>query len=64
MKNSENEKAKNPFLVDVRDYLSSSMHVKKNHYKLIDQGKSLLFKGSVEKSESRPFDLFAHILEG
>lgn len=64
MKNSENEKTKCPFFVDVRDYLSSSMLVKKNQYNSIDQAKSTLFKDTVEKSERKPFDLFAHILEG
>jgi hypothetical protein len=64
MKNSENKKTKTPFFVDVRDYLSSSMLVRKNQYKSIDQAKSTLFKDTVERSASKPFDLLAHILEG
>jgi len=64
MKNSENEKPKFPFLVDVRDYLSNSMLMKNNHNKSNDGESNVLFKKSAEKSDNIPFDLFAHILEG
>ena len=62
MKNSE--KPKFPFLVDVRDYLSNKMIMKSNHDKSINTATNGLFK-TLEMSENkRPFDLFAHILEG
>ncbi|MDD4972115.1 MAG: hypothetical protein PHT07_22030 [Paludibacter sp.] len=62
MKNSE--KPKFPFLVDVRDYLSNTMIMKSNREKLNNTETNVLFK-SLEMSENkRPFDLFAHILEG
>ena len=64
MKNSENEKPKFPFLVEVRDYLSNSMLMKNNHNKSNDAENNVLFKKSAEKSDNIPFDLFAHILEG
>jgi len=65
MKNSEIQKPKFPFLVDVRDYISNSMIIKNNHNKLNETSDDVLFKVSDDRSEnSRPFDLFAHILEG
>lgn len=64
MKNSENEKQEFPFFVDVRDYLSNSMLMKNNHNKSNDAENNVLFKKTDEKTDSIPFDLFAHILEG
>ena len=64
MKNSKAEKQKFPFLVDVRDYRSNSMFVKNNQNKPNDGERNALLKKADEKSDSNPFDLFAHILEG
>jgi len=64
MKNSKTEKLKFPFLVDVRDYLSNSMFIKNNQNKPNDEERIVLLKKTDEKSDSNPFDLFAHILEG
>lgn len=65
MKNSEIARPKFPFLVDVRDYLSNQMKTNSNHNKLIDSEKRILIYETVDNSDhSRPFDMFAHILEG
>jgi len=65
MKNSETVKPKFHFLVDVRDYLSTSMIIKNNHNKSNDSDHEMLFDKSIITSEKiKPFDLFAHILEG
>jgi len=65
MKNSETENPKFPFLVDVRDYLSNSMILKKNNFKPNNSVKGILFENTFHGSEkNKPFDLFAHILEG
>ena len=65
MKNSETEKPKFPFLVDVRDYLSTSMIIKNNHNKSNDSETKMLFDKSISMNDkNNTFDLFAHILEG
>ena len=65
MKNSETEKPKFPFLVDVRDYLSNSMIIKNNHNNTNYSDHEMLFEQSISLNEkNKPFDLFAHILEG
>ena len=65
MKKTEKEKPKFPFLVDVRDYISNSMIIK-NNYSISNQAdKDFSVDTCGENTEkSRPFDLFAHILEG
>ena len=65
MKKSETEKLEFPFEVDERQYLSTSMIIKNNLKKSNDTVKDLLSIKTIQKSENcRPFDLFAHILEG
>jgi len=65
MKKSEFENSKFPIVVDLFDYLSTSMIIKNNHKKSNDTVNDLLSIKTIEKSEnSRAFDLFAHILEG
>jgi hypothetical protein len=65
MKNSEIARPKFPFLVDERDYLSNSMKTNSNHSNLNDADKKVIFNKTDENSDqNRPFDLFAHILEG
>jgi|GEM_PF-1566104 len=65
MKNLETVKSKFLFLADVRDYLSTSMIIKNNHNKSNDSEHEMLFDKSISTSEkNKPFDLFAHILEG
>ena len=65
MKNSEIEKPKFPFLVDVRDYLSNSMILKKNHSNPNDSEDEVSFDKTFQGLEkNKNFDLFAHILEG
>jgi len=65
MKNSETEKPTFHFLVDVRDYLSTSMIIKNNHNKTNDSDQEMLSNKPISLSEKNiKFDLFAHILEG
>jgi len=65
MKNLETVKSKFLFLADVRDYLSTSMIIKNNHNKSNDSEHEMLFDKPISTSEKiKPFDLFAHILEG
>lgn len=65
MKNSEIARPKFPFLVDVRDYLSNSMNLKNNRSNQNDLRRNNSIRNTVEHSDNnRPFDLFAHILEG
>jgi len=65
MKKSEITKQKFPFLVDVRDYLSSSMIMKSNQNKSNDPEKKVFSDITPENSDNKKsFDLFAHILEG
>ena len=65
MKKSEIENSKFPIVADLCDYLSTSMIIKNNHKKSNDTVKDLLSIKTIQKSENcRPFDLFAHILEG
>ena len=65
MKKSEIEKSNFPFIVDVRDYLSTSMIIKNNLNKPNETGNDLLFIKSIERSENKTaFDLFENIIEG
>ena len=65
MKNSETEKPTFHFLVDVRDYLSTSMIIKNNHNNTNDSDQEMLSNKPISLSEKNiKFDLFAHILEG
>ena len=65
MKKSEIVKPKFPFVIDIRDYVSNSMFIENKHNTSNDLFNKVLFNNTIESSENRrPFDLFAHILEG
>jgi len=65
MKNSKIAKPATPLLMDVRDYLSSSMFLKKVQHAQVETVKDMPVTKTEENSKSNScFDLFAHILEG
>jgi hypothetical protein len=65
MKKSEIVKPKFPFVIDIRDYVSSSMFIENNHNTSNDSFNKVFTDKPIESSEKgRPFDLFGHILEG
>jgi len=65
MKNSKITKTESPVLLDVRDYLSSSMFLKNNNDTPVETDNNIPVNKAVENlKNNRCFDLFAHILEG
>jgi len=65
MKNTKNTKTESPFLIVVRDYLSSSMLLKNDQNIPVDTDNNVPVNKSIQNSKKTSnFDLFAHILEG
>jgi hypothetical protein len=65
MKHTKIPKTESPVIKDDRDYLSSSMFLKKDQNNPAETDNNIPVNKPVENSKkNRHFDLFAHILEG
>lgn len=65
MKKSTIEKTKYICLVDVRDYISNSMILNSTESNSTEKNKDKILNKTVgETEEKKPFNLFAHIIEG
>ena len=64
MNNTDIEKPKFIFLVDTREYISNSMIITNIITNPSKSGNGISFEKRADNDKSRPFDLYAHILEG